>query len=88
MFGEGSEIIINEKGETEIFMLTWRDRVIYVFDKNLLLKRQLVLPQMIKEGWGITQYLNSTTGIANFIVSDGTNFFYHVDTSFNIIKRV
>jgi glutamine cyclotransferase len=34
--------------------LTWTSRVVFVFDKELNLVKELKLPSQIKEGWGLT----------------------------------
>jgi glutamine cyclotransferase len=62
-FGEGSTLM---KGK--IYMMTWTDRVVFVFNQNLELESTLSMPAEMKEGWGLTHddnFMYSTDGTAN-----------------------
>lgn len=75
-FGEGITIF-----KDEIFQLTWKDHVVYVYDaKTLKLKRKLAWPY---EGWGITNNGES------LIISTGSSMLYFVNPSdFKIERQV
>lgn len=77
LFGEGVAVF-NEK----IIQLTWKSNVGFIYNKNTFELLQKVYYQS-QEGWGIT-YNNK-----EFIMSDGTNNLYFLDTEyFTEIKRI
>ncbi|EGR31262.1 hypothetical protein IMG5_114710 [Ichthyophthirius multifiliis] len=79
-FAEGS-VLYNDK----IYLLTWLERKVLVFDKLLQKKEDnnIDLPEQIQEGWGIALYQDY------FIISDGTEYIYFVDpTNFKFIKKI
>ena len=85
MFGEG----IAKFGDNW-FWLTWKERIVFKYNKNFDLIDTLVLPPEMKEGWGLTSddtYLYATDGSemlftidpASFTVVDVTPVFTIVD---------
>jgi len=53
LFAEGS-VMVNVDGENEIFLLTWKEREVLIYNDKLKFKKELTLPKVIKEGWGMT----------------------------------
>ena len=75
IFAEGSTVF-NDK----IYVLTWKENKILVFNKDTLeLEKELPYE---KEGWGLT------TDGTHLIASDGTNKIYYLDENANIIKTI
>lgn len=71
-FGEGSTFFDNK-----IYMMTWKNGIVYIFDKNLELLDTISMPKEMKEGWGLTHdgtYLYATDGTANIYVITPGNF--------------
>ena len=103
-FGEGCEVVVNENNEVEIYQLTWREGKMFtplisitqtfrlVWDgENLALKREIDLPEGIREGWGISKrYVTGRNGqqILNFYITEGSNKIYVVDSETWRVKRI
>lgn len=77
-FGEGLTIL-NQK----IYQLTWRERVVFIYDLDLELQKQVSMPSEIKEGWGLCndgEYL---------YISEGSEKIYKVNPdTFEVISRI
>lgn len=74
-FGEGSVILGDE-----MYMLTWTNRVAFVYDASTLeYKRTCAYP---REGWGLT------TDGKSLIASDGSPFLYFMDSSFRVQRKL
>lgn len=74
-FGEGSVIL-----DGRIFMLTWTNRVAFIYDAATLeYQRTCAYP---REGWGLT------TDGKSLIASDGSSFLYFMDTSFKVQRKL
>lgn len=77
-FSEGIALLNNK-----IYQLTYRQRKIYVYDHNTLeLTEMLRLPEMVKEGWGMT------SNGQELIVSDGTQNIFFFDERFNLQRKI
>lgn len=70
-------------------MMTYRERKIFVFDETLEnVKREYDMPDQIKEGWGLTHFMNEDNEPI-LLVSDGSNNIYHVNPQdFSIQKTI
>ncbi len=66
---------------SEIFQLTWKNKIVYVYDRNsLVLKNSFPIKT---EGWGIC------TDGTHLIVSDGTNTLnFHDPINFKLVKSI
>lgn len=74
-FGEGSVIL-----DGELFILTWTNRVAFVYDaKTLTYKRTVGYP---RQGWGLT------TDGKQLIASDGSSNLYFLDKSLKLQKKL
>lgn len=67
----------------KIYMMTWKDRKVFVFNKELELEETMEMPHEMKEGWGLTHdehFMYSTDGTANIykINPDGFRVISHV----------
>ena len=74
-FAEGS-VMLNGK----LFILTWTNKVAFVYDAATLEYRQTY--SYPREGWGLT------TDGKNLIASDGTPFIYFMDGDFKVLKKL
>jgi glutamine cyclotransferase len=75
VFGEGLTIL-----NDEVVQLTWQERVVFAYDLNGKLKRQMRNP---RDGWGL-----SNDG-ANLLFTDGGRELYYADAkTFRISKSV
>lgn len=77
-FGEGLTVL-----NGVLYQLTWRRRVILILDPvSLELQNKAVLPQPIKQGWGVTHCRMPGDGDADeevLVISDGTAKLHFVD---------
>lgn len=74
-FGEGSVIMGGS-----MYMLTWTNRVAFVYDAATLeYRKTFAYP---REGWGLT------TDGKSLIASDGSCFLYFMDGSFNVQRKL
>ena len=74
-FGEGSVIL-----DGELFILTWTNRVAFIYDaKTLTYKRTVGYP---RQGWGLT------TDGKQLIASDGSANLYFLDKSLKLQKKL
>jgi len=77
-FSEGIALINNK-----IYQLTYRQRDIFVYDvETLQLEKTLRLPDFVREGWGLT------SNGSELLVSDGSQFIYFFDESFNLKRKI
>ena len=77
-FSEGIALL-----DGKIYQLTYRQRKIFVYDENsLALLETLQLPQMVREGWGMT------TNGKELILSDGTQNIFFFDAKFNLQRKI
>ena len=74
-FAEGSAIL-----DGELFVLTWTNKVAFVYDAQTLQYKSTV--GYPREGWGLT------TDGKQLIASDGTAGLYFMDKSFKVQKRI
>ena len=89
-FGEG----LSPRSYSEFAVLTWRERRIYLMDRETLTINDVVdLPQPIREGWGITadesRVKTGADGEEYFTlyISDGSEYIYEVDgETFEVIS--
>ncbi len=78
IFSEGIALF-NKK----IYQLTYRQRKVFVYDENTLeLIETLKLPDVVREGWGMT---SDGRGL---IVSDGTQNIFFFDEQFNLQRKI
>ena len=87
-FGEGCDVIEDEKGEPLVYQLTWRRRKVLVYKlKNFEKVREFDLPIGISEGWGIT---HNPLEPSIAYISDSTENLTVVDVSknFKILKQL
>lgn len=78
IFSEGIALLNNK-----IYMLTYRERKILVFDPtNLSLIQTLEMPTQMREGWGIT------SNGKELIMSDGTQNIFFFDENLNLVRRI
>jgi len=85
-FGEGSDMVV-VNGEKRIYMLTWLERDVLIFDENLNFKDTIKLPTQIKEGWGLSHYIKDDKYY--LLATDGSSKIYHIDPeNFTVIKSV
>lgn len=78
IFSEGIALLNNK-----IYQLTYRERKALVYDaQSLKLEKEIPLPAMLKEGWGMT------TNGKELIVSDGTQNVYFFDEEFNLKRKI
>ena len=77
VFGEGIAIYNNS-----IIQITWKEQVGFIYDKqSFALERRINYP--IKQGWGITFDGDE------FLMSDGSNIIYFIDTTyFSELRRI
>lgn len=77
-FAEGAEII-----DGKIYQLTLKAKKIFVYDPNTLeLINTLDMPEMVKEGWGLT------SNGEELIISDGTQNVYFFDKELNFNRKI
>lgn len=77
-FAEGAEII-----DGKVYQLTLKARKIFVYDPNTLeLINTLDMPEMVKEGWGLT------TNGEEIIISDGSQNIYFFDKDLNFNRKI
>lgn len=77
-FAEGATL---HKGK--VYQLTYRERKVFVYDpKTLELLETLDLPQLIREGWGMT------SDGEHLIVTDGTQKIRFFDDQMNLIREI
>ncbi|MDB5970345.1 MAG: Glutamine cyclotransferase [Hydrocarboniphaga sp.] len=69
VFGEGLTVL-----RDQIFVLTWREGLGFVFDRGLKERRRFSLP---REGWGLTHM--PTLGGERLLMSDGSSKLYQLD---------
>lgn len=74
VFGEGITIF-----KDNIYVLTWREHRVFVFDKNFTLLKEI---QWDREGWGLT---NNDT---HMFISDGGSTIFVVDESFTVLEEI
>lgn len=74
VFGEGSTRFGNS-----IYVLTWREKKVYVYNEELELQRTLAWE---KDGWGLTH--NDT----HMFISDGGSSIYVVKEDFKILQTI
>lgn len=88
LFGEG----ICPRSETELVLLTWRERKIIILDRTTLEEKEtFTMDKRIVEGWGITEDRENVSVKGNYrlYVSDGTSKIYEVDgDTMEILKTV
>lgn len=78
VFSEGATVFNNK-----IYQLTYRQRKVFVYDiTSLKLLETLKMPDMVKEGWGMT-----TNGLS-LIISDGTQNLYFFDENLALQKKL
>lgn len=75
-FAEGADYYINSAGELFIIQLTWQDRKIVKYDKDLKLVQEIDLDKRIREGWGLT---HDPASKAIYYISDGSSNIYECD---------
>eukprot|EP01017_Pseudomicrothorax_dubius_P036012 TRINITY_DN5118_c0_g1_i2.p1 TRINITY_DN5118_c0_g1~~TRINITY_DN5118_c0_g1_i2.p1 ORF type:complete len:283 (-),score=18.19 TRINITY_DN5118_c0_g1_i2:73-921(-) len=88
-FAEGCDLIyIN--GEAKIFQLTWQERTIIIYNKQLIPIGQADLPSRIREGWGLAHREDIEDGkkVTNLYVSDGSNEIFVVDPITIKVKKI
>lgn len=79
LFGEGCDWVINRVTQKkEVHQMTYRERTVFVYDQDLKPIRQEVLPQEMKEGWGIKRFSDSK-GEEYFYTTDGSDRLFIVD---------
>ena len=77
-FGEGIAIL-----HDSIYQLTYQEHAVFVYDLNLIKRREMYFDTDTHEGWGMT------TDGQNLIVSDGSSNLQVFDPSnFKLIKRI
>ncbi|WP_428311104.1 glutaminyl-peptide cyclotransferase [Hydrocarboniphaga sp.] len=69
MFGEGLTTLVDQ-----VFVLTWREGVGMIFDRQLREKRRFKIP---REGWGLTHM--PTLGGERLVMSDGSSKLFQLD---------
>lgn len=69
VFGEGLTILADQ-----VFVLTWREGLGLIFDRNLKEKRRFRIP---REGWGLTHM--PTLGGERLVMSDGSSTLFLLD---------
>ena len=80
--------MVGHDGATEYYMMTYKERTVFVLDENLnKIVRQYEMPDVIKEGWGMTHYI--ADGKAKILVTDGSNQIFHINPDgFTVEKTV
>ena len=77
-FAEGITILKNK-----IYVLTWKEKVIFELNKNdLKVDRHIDLPEIIQEGWGIAndgEY---------FYISNGTEKIFKLNSDFELLETI
>jgi glutamine cyclotransferase len=77
-FGEGSTSL-----NGVLYMLTWKNGVVFTFDSELNALKTFDLPSEIAEGWGIThddEFL---------YISDGSSSIFKIDpTDFTVVSSI
>lgn len=74
-FAEDIDYLI-EGTKIFFYQITWKENVIYKYNKNIELEAVKKMPLEIKEGWGLTH--NPEDPLFHFL-TDGTNIIYKVD---------
>eukprot|EP01083_Nonionella_stella_P066780 176142_1 len=85
-FGEGCTLYFDEETQTLlIYQLTWKNRKALVYDLDLNVIRELMLPPEMKEGWGI--YYDYKSG--DFVATDGSPNIYFIEAkTFTVTRSV
>jgi glutamine cyclotransferase len=89
-FAEGSDYILNEAGEKEVYQLTWRERDVMVYNATSLERiRMLRLPEQIKEGWGLTKRFVEVNGVQTqeVLITDGSANVYTCDPETLAVRK-
>lgn len=74
-FAEGIDYYY-EGNELYFIMLTWREREILIFNKEYEIIKKIKLPDVMREGWGITHDPKKPN---IFYISDSTNTIFECD---------
>lgn len=78
VFSEGISIL-----NGKLFLLTYKERKALVYDAQTFeLKEEIALPNMVKEGWGMT------TNGKELIVSDGTQNVFFFNEKFELQRKI
>lgn len=77
VFGEG----ITEMNDV-VYQLTWQNRLIFAYDQDLKMIKEIPMPGEIREGWGIT------TMHDQFVVTEGSQYIHFYDKDFKYIRSV
>jgi len=89
-FGEGTDYVLNEQGEREIYQLTWLERDVMVYNADTLeRKTMLQLPSPIREGWGLARRYDDENGhkVQNLYITDGSANVYVCEPKTLAVKR-
>lgn len=81
-FGEGADFYEDSSGNVYFYQMTWRERKIVRYDKNMKLLDSFTMPYAIKEGWGLSHDPLKQNNI--YYVSDGSDIVHECDITQNL----
>lgn len=77
VFGEGIAEMDNI-----IYQLTWQNRLIFAYDQDLKMIKEISMPGEIREGWGIT------TMDDQFVITEGSQNIHFFDKDFKHLRTI
>jgi len=89
-FAEGTDFVLNEQGQKEIYQLTWRERDVIVYDADTFARKSILqLPSQIREGWGLARKYDDENGqkVQNLYITDGSARVYVCEPNTLLVKR-
>ena len=86
-FAEGIDYLYDNKGNLEIYQLTYMEKEVLVYDKNFKLIRSIPLPKEISEGWGLAKFIDQKNE-TKFLFSDGSESIFVVNPRNFAVERV